>query len=451
MISKTLQAQPWAQALASEATKPLFPLIPPGVRPYLFAATLFAAASALLYVGDAALLRYGLPWTLVSLLVIVAAANLFGTRPALLVLALSALFGLLMVPHLAPPPVSPTPLAHVLVVRTALFVACGATTVWLTHQARRAQQRAEQRREVVTALQSMILPDMLAEAPGYDLGGLYKPARYEEEVGGDLYDFYRIREGLYGLLIGDVMGKGKEAAASTALLRYSVRAFSSSGMQPAELLSRLNDMIETQRLPFQTATLFVGLLDAHTGLLRYASAGHEPPMLVRAHGQEATLEATGPILGVGLDVAYEDATAVLGPGDSLFLMTDGVTEARGHGGEFLDSGGAWRLLLPALSAPSAREALSSLDATLTAFIGSNSRDDIAMLLLRREMDAAVTGLGVPMSDTAIGEAVHSLPAPILASEDTIGSVVTEKCVKAAWLCSHPGLWRRGSFHSPRLL
>jgi sigma-B regulation protein RsbU (phosphoserine phosphatase) len=245
------------------------------------------------------------------------------------------------------------------------------------------QGKAETRREVVMALQSMHLPTELAHATGYDLSGLYKPALEEEEVGGDFYDFYPTGNGQFCLLIGDVMGKGKEAAASTALLRYAIRAFCSAGANPALIITQLNTLIETQGLPFETASLFVGLLEPRSGSLAYANAGHEPPMLKRADGDEQALAVTGPILGVGLDARYEEKAVALGPKDTLLLMTDGVTEARNKHGEFLGSAGAWWMLRTALRAPSAQSALTSLDRALTDYISDSHCDDIALLLLRR--------------------------------------------------------------------
>jgi hypothetical protein len=365
------------------------------LAPYLLAVFLFAVTSGFMYLGDTFLLPFGFPWALVSLLIVAAVASLWGAGPALLVLVLSALFGDLIVPDLHISYFYGHDLSwHIRLVRMLLFGACGTSVVWLTHRTRLMQASAERRREVVTALQSMILPEKLADAPGYDLFGVYKPARHEEEVGGDFYDFYPIEAGVYGILIGDVMGKGKEAAAFTALLRYSVRAFTSMDLCPAKVLSQLNEMIERQQLQFGTASLFVGVLDARTGLLRYASAGHEPPMLARADGREETLNATGPILGVGLILPYEEQVVRLGLKDSLFMMTDGVTEARSDDGKFLESEGTWRLLRSALSAPSTQEALASLDAALTTFIGRNSRDDIAMLLLQRKSPLQVHPVGV---------------------------------------------------------
>lgn len=355
--------------------------------PYLLAVLLFAVASAVIYVANTTLVRFGFPWALFYLLVVAAAANAWGAGPAALVLVLSALFGDVVVPelHISYLYTHGLPL-EVRLIRVLLFGACGAVTIWMTRRAQLMHERSERRKAVLETLQRMILPETLANVPGYELSGVYKPASHEEEVGGDFYDFYRIREGVYGLLIGDVMGKGKEAAASTAFLRYSVRAFTSTGTCPAQIMYQLNDLLEGQE-SFETATLFVGVLDAQAGTLCYSCAGHEPPMLARANGSEETLVSTGPILGVGLPIPYWEQDVTLRPGDSLFLMTDGVTEARSEQGRFLESDGTWRLLRSALGTPSAQEALAFLDAALTSFIGRNSRDDIAMLLLRREIES----------------------------------------------------------------
>lgn len=361
-------------------------------RPYVLAVLSFAVASGLMYLGDALLLPYGFPWALVSLLVVAATASLWGARPALVVLALAAVFGEMIVPDLHIAYLyGPHLTWHVRVVRTLLFVSCGAATVWLTFQTRRMQEQAERRRSVVETLQRMISPERLADVPGFDVAGVYRPARHEDEVGGDFYDLYPVATGVYGLLMGDVMGKGKEAAEYTAVLRYSVRAFTGLALSPAQALASLNDLIDFQQFQFGTASLFAGILDARSGLLRFASAGHEPPLLRRASGVEETLPATGPIIGVGCGFSYDEKTICLEPGDALLLMTDGVTEARSEQGRFLESDGAWRLLRCALSVPTAETALVSLERAVADHIGRNSRDDIALLLLRRDMPAGDKG------------------------------------------------------------
>jgi len=385
-----LRAKPFTDRTAKFASR--LPGTPASLLlPYFYSVCLFAAASAVMYVGDANLVHYGFPWSLVYLLIVAAVASLWGARPAALALALSALFGDLIVPDLH---ISyfygHDPSWRVRLLRMVLFAACGAALVWLTERARHMQERSEQRRTVVESLQRMILPERLTDVPGYDLSGFYLPAHLEEAVGGDFYDFFPTGTGTYGLLIGDVMGKGKEAAASTALLRYSVRAFTSMGLGPAAVLSQLNVLIESQKLSFSTATLFLGILDPASGCLRYANAGHELPMLRRCAGQEETLVSTGLILGVGLDLPYEEEVIWLEAGDALLLMTDGATEARSESGTFLDSAGVWRLLRAALSLPTAETATAALSAALERFIGRASRDDIALLLLRRTGSVSVS-------------------------------------------------------------
>lgn len=385
VTSKAAQTSSWAQALA----RPVFPNIPPAARPYLAALLLFAAVSTLMSAGDAVLLRHGLVWPPVALLLVAATAALWGVRPALLVLLLCVGYGAaaMRLEPLLPPAMLAGPAA---LVRTALFAGCGAAAIGLVGQAQKMRSRAETQREVVAALQSMSLPAALARATGYDLCGLYKPANAEEEVGGDFYDFYPTGSGHYCVLIGDVMGHGKEAAAATALLRCSVRAFCSLSASPAQIVTQLNALIESQGVAFGTASLLVRLLEPHSGDFCYASAGHEPPLLKRMNGAEEMLTATGPILGVGLDAAYTESLVTLGAGDALLLLTDGVTEARNKHGEFLGSAGAWWMLRAALRMPSARAAVALLDRTLTDYLGADrvhsdhSRcDDIALLLLRR--------------------------------------------------------------------
>ncbi len=381
LINKAAPAVPWQRALAQEAARPVFPRLPQTVRPYLLALLLFAGAAALTSAGDAALLRYGLSWPLTALLIVAAAASLWGVRPALLVLVLSVAYGTAVRLQI---PISRTPPTwQGMTIRMALFAICGAAAIWLVDRARVMQSKAETRREVVMALQSAYLPTELAHASGYDLSGLYQPAREEEEVGGDFYDFYPSGTGQFCLVIGDVMGHGKEAAASTALLRYAVRAFCSAGAGPAQIITQVNTLLETQGLPFGTASLFVGLLEPHSGEFCYASAGHEPPLLKRASGEELALAATGPILGVGLDARYDEKAVALGSQDALLLMTDGVTEARNRHGEFFGSAGAWWMLRAALRAPSAKVAVASINNALTDYISGCRCDDIALLLLRR--------------------------------------------------------------------
>ena len=393
MLSKTVADAPqnWTQAVAQEVIKPVFPQIPKAVRTYLFATCLAVFTGALMFVDNAAMLRLGFSWGLFSLLVVVAAANLWGTRPAVLTLALSAAYGFFVVPRIAPPLFPPTP--HPLMLRTLLFIACGTATLVLTHRARRMKKKADTmetwaktRHAVVMALRETILPTAFANASGYQIAHCYKPLHTDEEVGGDFFDFYALGANRYGLLIGDVMGKGKEAAASIAFLRYSVRALSSVTSCPAALMTQMNHLFEAQGQSCRTTTLFFGVLDTQSGTLSYCSAGHEPPLLQRATGKADLLDSTGPLLGIGLEASYTENTVFLHKDDALLLMTDGITEARNPHGEFLGTEGAGRFLRRALRdvpAQTPQAVLQTIETALRAYTSSVQNDDIALLLLRR--------------------------------------------------------------------
>ena len=199
--------------------------------------------------------------------------------------------------------------------------------------------------QAVVAFQTAIVPEVLADAPGYDLCGIYHLSERAGELACAFYDFYANGSGRYGLLIGDVLGVEGKAAAGTAQLRYSTRALAAAGMGPAQILNTLNGLSETQGVQFETATLFVGILDVWSSQLLYANAGHEPPMLKRADGQEEVLASTGPPLGLQGALLYGERKSSIGPLDSLLLVTDGLTEARDEDGFFLTEEEVWKLFV----------------------------------------------------------------------------------------------------------
>ncbi len=343
---------------------------------------MFVAGAALMYVGDRLLLRYVFPWALVSLIVIGTVAALWGTKPAIFVLILSACFSDLIVPDLRISYFYSHDLSwHMRLMRSLLFAICGIAAIWMIHQSRISQEQADKKKAVVESLQRMILPETIPNVPGFEISAIYRPANYDEGVGGDFYDCFPIRKNLYGLLIGDVMGKGKEAAVCTALLRYSVRAYANLGMTPGQILHRVNEVIENQELNFKTATLFVGLLDCSSNKLYFSLAGHEPPLMQRANGCRETLNAGGTMLGVGLDLPYEEGCVELKSGDHLLFMTDGVTEARDSRGQFLGSEGASRLLALSAAESTSQKIIARIDTELSWFTGGIYRDDVAMLLV----------------------------------------------------------------------
>jgi serine phosphatase RsbU (regulator of sigma subunit) len=202
------------------------------------------------------------------------------------------------------------------------------------------------------------------------------------DVGGDFYDVFALDDGSWILVIGDVLGKGAEAAAVTALARYTVRAVAGRSPSPAATLAALNDEMLRQRNPdrrFVTAVLARLEPDAGGGArLVVASGGHPPPVLLRASGDAEVVPCPGTLLGVEDDARSFDQEIDLGPGDTLVLYTDGVTEAsREHPLSPEALGAALRASAPDGAAAVAREVVH------LAEVGAAGapRDDLAVLVV----------------------------------------------------------------------
>lgn len=363
----------------------LFRLDAGQIRPYAYALLMTGGAGGLLRLADQVLVRYSLPWALISLLVVATAVGLCGVGPALMVLTITALFGDVIAPDLHISyfngQVEPWSF-HV--IRMSLYMFCGVTIIVLAHQAETMRQKTERKRGALHAMQAMAAPTTLATVEGWQVASLYKPARADEEVGGDFYDFFTIEgnEPKFGVLVGDVMGKGKEAAVHTAMLRYTVRALAHLGFSPGEVMHRLNSQVDAD-VNAPTASLFFGRMDTASGVMEYASAGHEPPLVFRCSGEVESLYPTGPLVGVDTHVAYDQRHVEVAPGDKLLFMTDGVTEARSPAGNFLDSDGVVQLFMQSKGDDPPRILTRFVDLVMDFAEGDN-RDDIAILLLQRE-------------------------------------------------------------------
>ena len=217
-----------------------------------------------------------------------------------------------------------------------------------------------ERAHVAQTLQASLLPAALPDIPGATVAAQYVASGEGMDVGGDFYDVFALDDGSWILVIGDVLGKGAEAAAVTALARYTVRAVAGRSPSPAATLAALNDEMLRQRNPdrrFVTAVL--ARLEPHAdggARLVVASGGHPPPVLLRAGGDAEVVPCPGTLLGVEDDARSFDQEIELGPGDTLVLYTDGVTEAsREHPLTPEDLGAALRASAPDGAAAVARE------------------------------------------------------------------------------------------------
>jgi PAS domain S-box-containing protein len=240
----------------------------------------------------------------------------------------------------------------------------------------------EERDEVAATLQESLLPPALPEIEGYALAAAFRPAGAGNEVGGDFYDAFGIAQDKWGLVIGDVCGKGASAAAITALVRYSIRTITAHASDPGAVLTELNDILlrHGDRERFCTA-IFARLDTSADGLVRIASGGHLPPVLVRSGAAAELADVRGTLLGVVGEPRLPDHHVALGAGDTLVLFTDGVVEAVAADGEPIGVAGILRAA-EALAGDSPQELADHL-ADLALDTPGRQRDDIAVLVLRR--------------------------------------------------------------------
>jgi sigma-B regulation protein RsbU (phosphoserine phosphatase) len=161
--------------------------------------------------------------------------------------------------------------------------------------------------------------------PGIELHAQMRPAK---EVGGDFYDYQMLDAHNLMLVVGDASGKGISAAMFVLMTRTLLRAHLSLDKTPAQALFETNCALERDNQSMAFTTVFLGILNLHTGVLQFANAGHNPPYWVRAQGEAVRLDQVADVmLGVMPDVDYSNASITLVPGDMLWLYSDGVTEA----------------------------------------------------------------------------------------------------------------------------
>jgi serine phosphatase RsbU (regulator of sigma subunit)/anti-sigma regulatory factor (Ser/Thr protein kinase) len=193
---------------------------------------------------------------------------------------------------------------------------------------RRAAHEVEVERSVTATLQHSLLRERLPDIPGMTFSARYLPGSAEADIGGDWYDVMPLRDGKAGLAIGDVVGRGVAAAARMAHLQSAVRAYALEGLRPSVVLER-TDAFAQELEHAGMATLLYAVLDAEAGTLRYASAGHPPPLLLDPHGNVVFASgSSGSPLGTVTFPSYEESVVPLDPSSTVLLYTDGLVERR---------------------------------------------------------------------------------------------------------------------------
>jgi serine phosphatase RsbU (regulator of sigma subunit)/PAS domain-containing protein len=250
----------------------------------------------------------------------------------------------------------------------------------------RVDRMFRHRSAVAEALQASLLPTTLPDIPGLDLSAAYLPAGAGLEVSGDFYDVFPVQDG-WGITIGDVCGKGQEAAAMTAAARHAIRVLAAFTPDPAEVLVKANEVMLSGGYEdrFVTAKLAYLNWDEDGLRVRMGSSGHPGPALVHPDGRVDMLDGGGMPLGLFPagefpDSAPETETFRLHPGDLLFFFSDGVTDARNAELGYFEE----RLAdeLAGLAGRSATETARAVQNLLVSFSAEELRDDLTILVAR---------------------------------------------------------------------
>jgi serine phosphatase RsbU (regulator of sigma subunit) len=245
-----------------------------------------------------------------------------------------------------------------------------------------ARQRLADELAIGRRIQRSLMPRRFPALPGWEIAAAYEAAR---EVGGDLYDAFLLvnRPGHLAFTMADVTGKGIPAAILMADTRALIHAAADHTTDPADVLIRVNRVLLEERATSLFVTVAFGVVEAETGALALASAGHDPLHAIRADGTLETLESGGRMIGMVADIQARTVPTTIGPGDALVAHTDGVTEARSPNGGFYGED-RFEGLLATLAGRSATEVVDAVVADVTEFrAGAEPSDDLTLLVLRR--------------------------------------------------------------------
>jgi len=246
------------------------------------------------------------------------------------------------------------------------------------------QERLAGELSVATHIQASMLPCVFDPFPGRCELGLYATMEPAKEVGGDFYDFFPVGDDKLCFVIADVSGKGVPAALFMVVARTMLKNQAQFVSDPSRVLSEVNNALCEGNDEAMFVTALLGVIDLNTGLIRYANAGHNAPVIIRADGNADWLEVDPGFMLAGMpDMEFALQEMQLNPGDTLLLYTDGVTEAHNPAQELYSDE---RLLINCDKAPR--------DGELSDFLGyirndidifgdgAEQADDITMLILR---------------------------------------------------------------------
>ena len=245
----------------------------------------------------------------------------------------------------------------------------------------------EQEHRVASTLQEALLPGPTPQVPGLDLAAIYRPAGAAGSVGGDFYDVFAVPGGRFALMLGDVSGKGPEAAAQTALVRHMARGLALNERFPGPVVAELNSAVGAQGATEGFITLLYGIYDAEGSVLTFANAGHLRPLFWRRGERAREIGAPGRALGITAESDVRIDRVKLAPGDIVVWYTDGLSEARVDAGPFLGVAPLLRTIESVTDREAPEIAESLYDRALAHIADGDTSlprlsDDVAILVIR---------------------------------------------------------------------
>ena len=251
----------------------------------------------------------------------------------------------------------------------------------LVHSLAVGAEESQQNKHISQALQSG-MKNELQQVKGISAEGIYSSATADAFVGGDFYSMIKLPGRRACIIMGDVSGKGIEAASISSAVKTALSAYAWEGRTPARMVATLNEFLLGFSRVETFATLFVGIVDLATSSLTYCSAGHPPAILVSAQSGDAELlDVQSGVVGAFHDMEYKNGTVRLHKGDILLLYTDGTTEARSPEGAFFGETGLRDMIMNEV--PQGFDGLlNRFLSTLDRYTGRRLEDDVAMVALR---------------------------------------------------------------------
>ena len=251
----------------------------------------------------------------------------------------------------------------------------------LVHSLAVGAEESQQNKHISQALQSG-MKNELQQVEGISAEGIYSSATADAFVGGDFYSMIKLPGRRACIIMGDVSGKGIEAASISSAVKTALSAYAWEGRTPARMVATLNEFLLGFSRVETFATLFVGIVDLATSSLTYCSAGHPPAILVSAQSGDAELlDVQSGVVGAFHDMEYKNGTVRLHEGDILLLYTDGTTEARSPEGAFFGETGLRDMIMNEVP-QGFDDLLNRFLSTLDRYTGRRLDDDVAMVALR---------------------------------------------------------------------